>query len=124
MPPLIISREPSMAEQPATSSHSADHRLTTLPILILNVHERCNCRCQMCDIWKRESGSELNLEELARHRASIVNLGVRQVVLTGGEPLLHSNFGAICSLLKECGITITLLSTGLLLKKRSEMVAA
>lgn len=100
------------------------HRLQTLPILILNVHERCNCRCLMCDIWKRESAGELNPEELARHRNSIVGLGVRQVVLTGGEPLLHSDLGAICSFLKECGVTITLLSTGLLLGKRADLVAS
>jgi MoaA/NifB/PqqE/SkfB family radical SAM enzyme len=99
------------------------HRLRTLPILILNVHERCNCRCMMCDIWKRESGAELGIDELARHRESIVKLGVRQVVLTGGEPLLHSNLSAICSFLRECGVRITLLSTGLLLKKRAELVA-
>jgi MoaA/NifB/PqqE/SkfB family radical SAM enzyme len=78
----------------------------------------------MCDIWKRDSGGELSTEDLARHRASIANLGVRQVVLTGGEPLLHSNLAAICSFLKECGVKITLLSTGLLFKKRAELIAS
>jgi len=102
----------------------SSQQLTTLPILILNIHERCNCRCVMCDIWKREGGAELSLEELQRHRESIVRLGVRQVVLTGGEPLLHSNLSAICGFLKECGVVITLLSTGLLLKKRAELVAS
>lgn len=100
------------------------HRLQTLPILILNVHERCNCRCLMCDIWKRKSSGELNLEELTHHKTSIVNLGVRQVVLTGGEPLLHSNLAAICSFLRECGVKITLLSTGLLLNKHAALVAS
>jgi Fe-coproporphyrin III synthase len=111
-PPHFLARNPS------------PHLIKTLPILILNVHERCNCRCMMCDIWKRDDGGELHPEELARHRASLVNLGVRQVVLTGGEPLLHSNLGAICRFLKECGVAITLLSTGLLLKKRAELVAS
>lgn len=106
------------------SDNLSPHRLRTLPILILNIHERCNCRCLMCDIWKRESSGELNMEEFARHRASITNLGVRQVVLTGGEPLLHSNLAAICSFLRECGVKITLLSTGLLLKKHAVLVAS
>ncbi|QNI33758.1 radical SAM protein [Alloacidobacterium dinghuense] len=101
----------------------ASDRLQKLPILILNVHERCNCRCLMCDIWKRSNAGELTTEELTRHRESIINLGVRQVVLTGGEPLLHSHLEALCSFLRECGVTITLLSTGLLLKKRAELVA-
>jgi Fe-coproporphyrin III synthase len=106
-----------------TQDDASRHRISTLPILILNVHERCNCRCLMCDIWKRESGAELGIEELARHRESILRLGVRQVVLTGGEPLMHQNLAALCLFLKECGVKITLLSTGLLLKKRAEMVA-
>src|SRR5262249_28934601 len=59
-----------------------------------------------------------------QHRNSIIKLGVRQVVLTGGEPLLHSNLFAICTFLKECDVRITLLSTGLLLKKRAELVAS
>jgi Fe-coproporphyrin III synthase len=126
----FVNVEVSKAEQEESypvasrSDGLSSHRLQTLPILILNVHERCNCRCLMCDIWKRESGGELNMEEFARHRTSIINLGVRQVVLTGGEPLLHSNLAAICSFLRECDVKITLLSTGLLVKKRAELVAS
>ena len=97
-------------------------RLRSMPILILNVHENCNCRCLMCDIWKRPAGSELDLKNLSRYRDSLRTLGVRQVVLTGGEPLLHSHFDELCALLKESGVRITLLTTGLLLAKRAESV--
>jgi len=119
MPAIAVSEE-------LNSSRNTDYsnQITKLPILILNVHERCNCRCLMCDIWKRDSNGELNVKSLTHHRDSIINLGVRQIVLTGGEPLMHSNLGAICSFLKECGVTITLLSTGLLLKKRADLVAS
>jgi Fe-coproporphyrin III synthase len=104
-------------------SRAQPHKLTSLPILLLNVHENCNCRCLMCDIWKRPSGSELDLASFIRHRNSIKALGVQQVVLTGGEPLLHSNFEGLCSFLKSCEVHITLLTTGLLLTKRAEIVA-
>jgi MoaA/NifB/PqqE/SkfB family radical SAM enzyme len=77
----------------------------------------------MCDIWKRPRGSEIEPSELIRHRESIAALKVRQVVLTGGEPLLHSNFEAICKFFKSCGVRLTLLTTGLLLQKRAETVA-
>jgi Fe-coproporphyrin III synthase len=50
-------------------------------------------------------------------------LGVREVVLTGGEPLLHRGFEQLCAFLRECGIHITLLTTGLLLSKRADAVA-
>lgn len=119
-----VERTNLIPSSPNVSDDHSTHRLTTLPILILNIHERCNCRCLMCDIWKREKGAEINLVDLARHRESIVRLGVRQVVLTGGEPLLHSNLSALCAFLHECGVTITLLTTGLLLKKHAALLAS
>jgi MoaA/NifB/PqqE/SkfB family radical SAM enzyme len=98
--------------------------LQSLPILLLNVHENCNCRCLMCDIWKRPAGSELSLDTLIRLGDSLRNLGVRQVVLTGGEPLLHTRFEELCGFLKEQNLRITLLTTGLLLQKRAAEVAS
>ena len=86
-----------------------------MPIFILNVHSHCNCRCIMCDIWKRETHEQVRVADLDRHRASLRNLGVRQVVLTGGEPLLHSDLAALCDFFRQENIRLTLLTTGLLL---------
>lgn len=102
---------------------AADAPITSLPILLLHVHEHCNCRCLMCDIWQRKNGRELDLSEFSRHSDSLRKLGVRQVVLTGGEPLLHRNFKGLCALLKECGVRTTLLTTGLLLASRARAIA-
>jgi MoaA/NifB/PqqE/SkfB family radical SAM enzyme len=77
----------------------------------------------MCDIWKREANEEIHAQNLQRHRSSIENLGVRQVVLTGGEPLLHSDLATLCNFFREQNIRLTLLTTGLLLHKRAEEVA-
>ncbi len=98
-------------------------RITELPIVVLNVHSRCNCRCVMCDIWKREEGSELRADDLQRHRESLRRLAVRWVVLSGGEPLLHSDLRAVCTFFHELDIRLTLLTTGLLLTKRASEVA-
>lgn len=111
----------ALHELPSSSTHPA--LLTSLPILILNVHSRCNCRCVMCDIWKRETSDQIRTEDLERHRASIRNLRVRQVVLTGGEPLLHNDLAPLCNFFREQNIQLTLLTTGLLLHKRAEEVA-
>jgi MoaA/NifB/PqqE/SkfB family radical SAM enzyme len=102
---------------------TGDGRLASLPILLLNVHEHCNCRCVMCDIWQRKDGRELDLADFARHRESLFELGVRNVVLTGGEPLLHRNFIMLCDFLKECNIRVTLLTTGLLISKNAAAIA-
>jgi len=98
-------------------------RIVELPVLVLNVHSRCNCRCVMCDIWKREGRSELRAVDLQRHRESLRRLAVRWVVLSGGEPLLHSDLGALCAFLRDLNIRLTLLTTGLLLTKRAAEVA-
>jgi Fe-coproporphyrin III synthase len=102
---------------------SSDGTLTGLPILLLNVHEHCNCRCVMCDIWQRKNGRELDLADFARHRESLLELGVRNVVLTGGEPLLHRNFVMLCDFLKDCNIRVTLLTTGLLIARNAAAIA-
>ena len=110
--------------QTECSIESRGETIVALPILLLNVHEHCNCRCLMCDIWQRADGKELDLADFERHRASIVRLGVRQVVLTGGEPLLHRDLEDLLEFLRGCNVSITLLTTGLLLSKRADIVAA
>ena len=90
----------------------------TLPILILMPHSRCNCRCVMCDIWKANNEKkELTTEEIERQLPSFEKLKVREVVLSGGEALMHNNLFVLCRLLRKRKIKVTLLSTGLLLRK-------
>ena len=96
------------------------HRLWSMPVLVLSPHSRCNCRCLMCDIWKANlERREISYEELDRHLASLRRLHVETVVLTGGEALMHSNLWRLCALLRDYGVRITLLSTGLLLARNA-----
>lgn len=116
---MLVEIAPARLASEALTSH----RITTMPVLVLNVHSRCNCRCIMCDIWKRDSAEELSIDTLARHRESLRSLQVRWAVLSGGEALLHSNFPRLCRFLREEGIRITLLTAGLSLSKRAQDVA-
>jgi MoaA/NifB/PqqE/SkfB family radical SAM enzyme len=97
--------------------------IASLPILVLDVHSRCNCRCVMCDIWKRDTVQEIHPDDLARQLPAIEKLRVQWVVLTGGEPLMHSGLFSLCTPLRRLGIRITLLTTGLLLSRYAEDVA-
>lgn len=117
-----MSTEPISIET-LTDVANSTNQIRSLPILILNVHENCNCRCIMCDIWKRPAGKEVKLDQVRKYQEDLITLNVQQIILTGGEPLLHSHFGELCNLLHECSSRITLLSTGLLLKKRAQIVA-
>jgi MoaA/NifB/PqqE/SkfB family radical SAM enzyme len=95
-----------------------------MKILVIEPHNRCNCRCVMCDIWRRTVEREIEQAELERHLDEIVSLGVEQVVFTGGEPLMHSDLFRLAAPLRARGMRITLLSTGLLLRRDAERIAA
>ena len=108
---------PTLREMTHRQLTRLTHRIYSLPIVVLMPHSRCNCRCVMCDIWKaNQRKQEISFETLNQHIATFRRLGVRWVVLSGGEALLHQNLWALCELLKTIPTRISLLSTGLLLK--------
>jgi MoaA/NifB/PqqE/SkfB family radical SAM enzyme len=73
----------------------------------------------MCDIWRDTTKTELEPAEIARWLDEWRELGVRRVVLSGGEPLLHSRLWSLCDHLRAADIGITILSTGLLLERHA-----
>jgi MoaA/NifB/PqqE/SkfB family radical SAM enzyme len=97
--------------------------LDRLPILILQPHSRCNCRCVMCDIWKVTEAREITASELERHLADIERLGVEWAVFSGGEPLMHSDLFRLSGMLRERAIRTTILSSGLLLARHAASIA-
>jgi len=57
--------------------------------LLLNVTERCNCRCTMCHIWEKKQTVELSLEDLIRLFHDPLLNKINHLSLTGGEPFLR-----------------------------------
>lgn len=101
------------------------HRIHNLPVLVIMPHSRCNCRCVMCDIWKaNHNKKEISVETLQQHIATFKKLGVREIVFSGGEALMHSNLWEFSRLLRKEKIKLTLLSTGLLLQKHAASIVA
>jgi len=45
----------------------------------------------MCDIWKETDRRDIGSREFESYLEDFRNLLVRWVVLSGGEPLMHSN---------------------------------
>jgi MoaA/NifB/PqqE/SkfB family radical SAM enzyme len=96
------------------------HKISALPIVIMMPHSACNCRCVMCDIWKANKNlKQLTEKDVEQLMSSLKKFGTRQVVMSGGEALLHPNFFRFCAILKKESIKITLLSTGLTLKNHA-----
>lgn len=99
------------------------HKIHALPVVILMPHSACNCRCVMCDIWKDNKNlKQLTENDILALLTSFKKFGTQQVVMSGGEALLNPNFFRFCEILQQHQIKISLLSTGLSLKKNAEAV--
>lgn len=98
------------------------HKIHALPIAILMPHSGCNCRCLMCDIWRGDGSQQLTEADVQGVLGSLQALGTRQVVMSGGEALMNPNLFRLCDLLRAEGMSITILSTGLLLSRYARQV--
>jgi MoaA/NifB/PqqE/SkfB family radical SAM enzyme len=77
----------------------------------------------MCDIWKDNKNlKQLTENDILQLIQSLKKLGTRQVVMSGGEALMNINFFRLCTILKKEHIKISLLSTGLLIKKHAQEI--
>ena len=93
-------------------------RLATLPLVILYLTDGCNSRCVTCDIWRnpRRNMARGLVEELA---GAFQELGVRWVLLSGGEAMQHPEWPWIARRLRAEGTHVMLLTNGLLLRKQA-----
>lgn len=96
--------------------------LTQLRLATLYLTERCNSRCVSCDYW-RHGRQDIDLATVQQLLPGLQALGVEQVLLSGGEPLLHPQWSAIAGVLREAGLRLWLLTAGLALAKQVVDVA-
>jgi len=96
--------------------------LRRLPLVTLYLSERCNSRCVSCDYW-RHGRADLNLEAVSHLLGSFERLGTEIVLISGGEPLLNPEWAQIAELLREHGLKLWLLTSGLSLAKHAQRAA-
>ena len=82
----------------------------------LNVTGRCNSRCRYCLCWRTQNAvSDPSTEELKSVIAQIAELGVTQISFSGGEPLLRSDLETLVEYAVVKGLSIWLVTNGLML---------
>ena len=96
--------------------------LARLPLVTLFLSERCNSRCVSCDYW-RHGEADLDLEAVTRLLPSLERMGTEVVLISGGEPLLNSEWAQIATLLRQRGLKLWLLTSGLSLAKHAARAA-
>lgn len=114
----------------------ADTRDNLTRKLRLSLVDSCNLKCFFCHnegqgVVKRSSSSVMSVEEIAQIAAAAVRAGVREIKITGGEPLLYRARGyTIVDVVREInklrssehfGLSMT--TNGLLLPKYAEALA-
>lgn len=97
-------------------------RLYQLPLLVLYLTDGCNSRCVSCDIWRspRRNMSPALVEALL---ANAERIGLREVLLSGGEAMQHPEWSQIASRFRDVGVRVMLLTNGLLLKRQADRLA-
>ena len=102
-----------------TLLNTVSFKIYSLPIVILYITEGCNLKCAMCSYRKRLP-DELTMEEINNLASELVKLGLKRIVFSGGEPLLRTDFEQICEVFAKHNVKQTLLTNGVLLKKKIE----
>lgn len=122
---------PSKAASPKNPAVMRDPFGRALTYLRLSLTDRCNLRCTYCLPERARfaaRGHLLEIDELERVARAFVQLGVRKIRLTGGEPLVRK--GAV-DLIERLGTLVaqgeldelTLTTNGLLLAQHAGALA-
>ena len=94
----------------------ADHALAKIgPISInLDLTSACNFACPHCvDSNIINTGESLKLEEIKRSLDTLKARGLLSVILLGGgEPTLHKDFGEIVNYIKGMGLQLGIVTNG------------
>ncbi len=96
--------------------------LGTLPLAILYLTDKCNSKCIACDYW-RFGQSQMPLEFALGLVRDLSACGTKYVLLSGGEPLQHSQWDLIAGSFKKAGVKVAMVTSGILLPKYSSRIS-
>lgn len=92
--------------------------------LRISLTERCNLRCFYCmpeeGIPLREKSEFMTTEETLFIAKTFVNMGVKKIRLTGGEPLIKKNIAQILHELSKLPVELAITTNGILVDQYLE----
>lgn len=89
----------------------------SLRYLELQITDRCNLRCRHCYIGEKNP-SDLSVNRIRNVLKEFEDIQGLRVLITGGEPLMHSSFEEVSEMLPEFSFRKVLFTNGLLLDRR------
>jgi cyclic pyranopterin phosphate synthase len=106
---------------PDTATNIIDRFGRVHDYLRISLTERCNLRCFYCmpeeGIQLRDKAEFMTTEEIFFIAKVFVQLGVKKIRLTGGEPLVKCDIANILYQLSELPVELTITTNGVLVDK-------
>lgn len=96
--------------------------LTPVEHVYFSLTNRCNLRCKMCDIPREPSRreDELTTSQIKDIILQIKNMGIKHLIVSGGEPFLREDLFEILEFVKANNIEmVDIITNGLLLNSDS-----
>lgn len=96
-----------------------------IPIsVVLCLTNRCNLRCLYCyeEYYDRNGHHEFTTGQIFSLIDELARMGTKFISINGGEVLLRNDIGAIIDKIKEKNIFCQLITNGLLLKKKADVL--
>ncbi|HIE14745.1 TPA: radical SAM protein [Candidatus Bathyarchaeota archaeon] len=69
------------------------------------ITRRCNYRCRGCNVWMDQDHEELSAEEVKRGLDILRDIGVLEIVFSGGNPLIRDDIGELLDYASQYFIT-------------------
>jgi len=94
------------------------HKVLTSPQEVgIEVTNSCNLQCIMCDKWKwikkdKRLGGNLTTQKLKSIFDEAAKIGVKSIILTGGEPTLRKDFCELIEYLSHLNFNIAITTNG------------
>ncbi|MFP4416640.1 MAG: radical SAM protein [Fibrobacterota bacterium] len=83
------------------------------------ITNRCNARCEFCDIWRQTPKKNALLEDVTRNLHDARKAGCKFVDFTGGEPLLHPQLPDFLIIARKLGYVTSVTTNCLLFETRA-----
>jgi MoaA/NifB/PqqE/SkfB family radical SAM enzyme len=69
------------------------------------ITRKCNYQCVGCNVWKEQDSRELSTDEIKKGLDILREIGIIELVISGGDPLLRSDIGEILDYASERFVT-------------------
>jgi MoaA/NifB/PqqE/SkfB family radical SAM enzyme len=85
------------------------------------VTRKCNYQCRGCNVWKEQNETELTANEIKKGLDILKKLGIVELVISGGDPLLRDDIGEIIDYASKMFVT-TVYDNGSLAEKKIDVL--